>query len=520
MANPFPQFLPDDQKRPKATNANPFPEHLPQAAPANPGMVERAMDFVSGMGDVVDQGWSVGGADELGAAIGAGARRLTNALTRTSPSEGTETFSELYDARLKQRQGDLREFREDHPVASLVGEIAGAAPTAALGAGVAGLSKLGPLAKALIGGGGAGGAYGALSGDPGDRTNSAVMGAALGGGLGGAGVGVSKAIANRTAKRAGDRTIEEAATQDELRQAAQANYGVADAAQGAVPMPVYSTFVTKLNSKLKSEGADKLLHPKATRVMDLMAAGADAPATLQDLQILRRQFGAAAKSAEPDERRLGQIALDELDDFVENSAGKLGGALKEGRALWSRMRKSEVIEDAIERATTRASGVESGLRNEFSKLYRNKKLMRGFSDAEKAAIKSVFEGTVGQNTLRILGGLSLGEGQRRNVLSALVGGGVGMAAAGPGGGMAGLAGPAIVGGVAQKLAEQGTKRRAQLARAITAGPRPTPPSPMTLSPPSGPSGPMLPGPGVPRLPAPGRSALDHFLEQGQRRRLR
>ena len=193
-----------------------------------------------------------------------------------------------------------------------------------------------------------------------------------------------------------------------------------------------------------------MLHPKAARVLDLMGRNANAPATLQDLQILRRQFGAAAKSLEPDERRLGQIAIDELDDFVENSAGELGGVLKEGRALWSRMRKSELIESTIEAATTRTAGTEAGLRNEFSKLYRNKKLMRGFNEEERTAIKAVFEGNIGRNTLRILGGLSLGEGQRRNVLSALVGGGVGMAAAGPGGGMAGLAGPAIVGGISRK----------------------------------------------------------------------
>ena len=211
MANPFPEFLDDDPKRQKATNANPFPDHLP----AEPGMVDKAMGFVSGFGDVVNQGWSAGGADELQSAIGAGARRLTNAMT----GGGDETFGQLYDERLKQRQGDLRQFREDHPIASVVGEIAGAAPTAALGGAVAGMSKLPALAKALIGGGGAGDAYGFLSGegDVSDRTDDAVMGAALGAGLGGAGVGVSRAIANRTAKRAGDRMIEEAATQDELR---------------------------------------------------------------------------------------------------------------------------------------------------------------------------------------------------------------------------------------------------------------------------------------------------------------
>ena len=509
MANPFAEFLPDDLKQPKAT-ANPFPEHLPPQAGANePGMMQTTQDFVSGLGDVVDQGWSVGGADELGSAIQAGARKLTNALTGSSD----ESFGQLYDARLQQRQGDLRDFREAHPVASVVGEIAGAAPTAALGGPAAGMSKLPALAKALIGGTAGGGTYGALSGDPGDRTNSAVMGAALGAGLGGAGAGISKAVAGRTARRAGDRIIDDAATLDELRKGAQANYAVADAAQGAIPAPVYNDFVGKLTGKLKGEGADAMLHPKAARVLDLMGRNADAPATLQDLQILRRQFGAAAKSIEPDERRLGQIAIDELDDFVENSAGELGGVLKEGRALWARMRKAELIEETIEKATTRASGVESGLRNEFSKLYRNKKLMRGFNAEEQDAIKGVYKGTAGQNALRILGGLSIGEGQRRNVLNALVGGVVGMAAMGPGGGMAGLAGPAIVGGVAQKMAEAGTKRRAQLARAITAGPRPTQAAPTAMTAP--------PGPGQPHLPAPPRRpALDHFLAQGAQRRLR
>ena len=144
MANPFPQYRNNDAPQPKASG-NPFPEFSPatQAAPANRGMVEKGMDFVSGMGDVVNQGWSAGGADELGAAIQAGARRATNAITG-----GPETsFGDLYDARLQEKQGDLSQFREAHPVASFVGEIAGAAPTAALGAGITGMTKLAPLAK-------------------------------------------------------------------------------------------------------------------------------------------------------------------------------------------------------------------------------------------------------------------------------------------------------------------------------------------------------------------------------------
>ena len=281
--NPLAEYLPPTAQAPEAQPKNPLAEFLPEPAPAQPGMVERGMDFVSGFGDVLDQGWSVGGADELGSAIQAGARRLTNAMT----GGGDQSFGQLYDDRLKQRQGDLRQFRSDHPIASIVGEIAGSAPTAAVGAGAAGLSKMAPLAKAVLGGG-AGGAYGFLSGegDVGERANDAVIGAAMGAGLGAGGVGVSRAIANRTAKRAGDRTIEEAASLDDLRQGAQANYAVADAAQGAIPTPIYSTFVTKLTSKLKGEGVNAMLHPKAARVLSLMGENADKAPTLQDLQIL------------------------------------------------------------------------------------------------------------------------------------------------------------------------------------------------------------------------------------------
>ncbi len=418
----------------------------------------------------------------------------------------------MYHERLAARNSDLDQFRGKHPIASTVAEIGGAIPTAAVGAGAAALARGVPaLARALTGGAVGGGLYGAGTAQPGERASNAVVGATLGAGLGGAGSGISKAIAGRTAKRAGDKVIEGAASADDLRQAARAQYDIADQAQGTIPERVYTPFVEGLTKRLKSEGTDKLLHPKMSRVLDLMSENATTPLTLADLQILRRQIGAVSKSAEPDERRLAGIATEALDSFVEEGSGDLGVALGQGRQLWARLRKSELIDETIERASSRASGVESGLRNEFSRLLRNKKLMRGFSEPEKAAIKAVSSGTPTRNALRILGGLSMGEGQRRNVLNALVGGGVGMGLAGGAGGMLGLAAPAVIGGVAQKLAQQGTMRQAKLARAITAGPRPRPTPPTAgMTPP--------PGPGVPRLPAPARPALDAFLEQGQRRR--
>ena len=441
-----------------------------------------------GMGDMQEQGALFGFGDEFGAGIGAGVDKL---LGRSD-----ESFGHVYKQKLAEREGALSDFREDHPVASVIAEVAGAAPTASIGAAASAATRLPALARALVGGGVGGGVYGAGSSQPGERAEGAALGAGLGASLGGAGVGVAKAVAARAGRRAGDRTIRDAATQDELRTAAQSQFAIADGAQGQIPVAVFAPFVGKLATRLQREGADHLLHPKLARVLAVAAKNADQPMSLQQLQILRRQLGAAAKSADPDERRLGMLAIDALDDFVENSAGSLGSTLKQGRQLWARMRKSELIEETIEKAKTRAQGVEAGLRNEFSKLYRNKKAMRGFTAEEKAAIFDVSAGTPTRNAARILGGLSLGEGQRRNVLSALVGGGVGLAAMGPGGGMLGLAGPAIVGGVSQKIAERGTMKAAQLARALAAGPRTAAPSP------------------TPRI-----SVLDQFLRQGAQRRL-
>ena len=247
---------------------------------------------------------------------------------------------------------------------------------------------------------------------------------------------------------------------------------------------------------LQREGADHILHPKLARALAVAAQSADKPMSLQQLQIMRRQLGAAGKSVDGDERRLAKIAVDQLDEFVESGSGELGGVLAAARANWAKLRKSELLTETIEKATTRASGTESGLRNEFSKLFRNKKLMRGFSAEEKAAIRAVADGTPTRNAARILGGLSIGEGQRRNVLNALVGGGLGMSAGGPGGGMIGMALPAVIGGVSQRIAERGTMRAAELARALAAGPR-----------------------AAKRPPAPRQTVLDQFLRQGAQRRL-
>ena len=148
--------------------------------------------------------------------------------------------------------------------------------------------------------------------------------------------------------------------------------------------------------------------------------------------VLRKQYGAAAKSLDADERRLASIAIEKLDDFVEAGDSATAGTLREGRQLWARLRKSEVIERAMERAADAQSGLESGLRNEFRALHKGiingRKDMRGFSAAEKTAIRAVAQGTATTNTLRRLGALGGGLGTSRQSLNAVLGGGLGFGA--------------------------------------------------------------------------------------------
>ena len=256
----------------------------------------------------------------------------------------------------------------------------------------------------------------------------------------------------------------------------------AKASGATIPKHAMQSFRGKLHAKMAGEGIDKVLHPKVTRMVtmvDELENGAD----VQQMMNMRRHFQEAAKSTDPSERRLAKTAMDMADDFMSTEAGPTAGKLGEARKLWSRMRKSELIEETIKKAHSRAAGVEAGLRNEFSTLLRNNRKMRGFSKAERAAVEAVSKGNVTQNTLRRLGGLSLGEGQRRNTMAALVGmlagGAGGTMVAGPVGGALAIASP-IVGAVAQRLARGGAVGRANVARAAAATGR-APPAPPSLA---------------------------------------
>ena len=278
--------------------------------------------------------------------------------------------------------------------------------------------------------------------------------------------------------------VEGAPTTEALKDAGSALYeglrtksaaAIGSGAKGAVTVPAqaYQGFAHKLAKRMSAEGLDPVLHPTAARVIELARLPAQTSAVKLPLMMnLRRHFGQASRSAEPSEARLGQIATDMLDDFMEKEVSGTHAQLQAARGTWAKMRKSELIDETIERALSRAAGPEAGLRNEFAALWRNNKKMRGFSAAEKKAIFAVADGNLTANALRRIGSIGGGQGQGRNVLNALIASGTaaaaGGAAAGPVGAAIAAVGIPVAGHLAGRAATRATRGRADLARAIVA----------------------------------------------------
>jgi hypothetical protein len=129
-------------------------------------------------------------------------------------------------------------------------------------------------------------------------------------------------------------------------------------------------------------------------------------------------------------------------------------ALPNARDVWARMSKSQKIDDAIEAGGDYLSGASSGIRNQFKNILRNPKLSRGFSDAEKVAMRKVVNGSIPEQLLQLVGG---GLGQLAQT-------GAGLAMGGPVGALAGAA----TAGITRKAAEALTTRKAEVVRALMA----------------------------------------------------
>jgi hypothetical protein len=389
-----------------------------------------------------------------------------------------------YDAELERMRANERNMSGAGRISA---DISGAILPALAGFGMASTAKTipGMIARGAATGGAQGATLGFMEGEGGveNRADNAMMGGGIGAALGGIVAPVAGALANRMAQgRANNAAIKRMAANapstDDLRLAGNAAYqAIDDAGVQIKPSALDATRARIVEALRGGTGFDELpgpgsLTPNSARVMEIMGQSSakmadDATAALpfRSLDQMRRQAGAAAGNvANKTDAKAGMTIIEGLDDMVNRlgpddvvagDVDALKSLIPKARETWSRMSKSQLVDDAIESGSNNyMGGAGSGIRNQFASILRNKKLSRGFTELEKVAMRRVVNGTIPEQFVNLLGG---GLGQL-----ATIGGGLGM------GGIPGAIAGTGIAAAARKASEAIVRRNAEIARAVIA----------------------------------------------------
>lgn len=425
--------------------------------------------------DPLVQGTTFGFADEMRGAVQGG-------LAALQGGDFGETYANVVD----QSRTALEQERRVNPVGSIAAEVAGAIPTGmAAGGQLAGkgatlLQRMGSTAAV---GAGQGAVYGFGSGEGGvqDRAANAGVGAVAGGAAGAAvpaiGNAVSQAI--RRSQQGGllNAASKAAPSADDLKSAASTLF---EQATGGTPIAIsdnaYMRFLGGVQNAARKLRINQALDPKSVGLSEMMLSIADDLAKggtvvdMKDLHILRQAAQRVAVSSEGRDAAFANTVIRQLDDFIQQlkPADVLGGAdpasvtssLFRGINTWARANKVSLVEEAIRKGQSAASGPEKGIRNALRSMIFNKPdVWKRFNSAEQQAIKDVIDGTPGSNLMKLLGTFGFGGNTATNG----IGGAAGMALGGMAGGLPGMVvGPAI-GSVGRNLSERMTGNLANRA---------------------------------------------------------
>lgn len=202
-------------------------------------------------------------------------------------------------------------------------------------------------------------------------------------------------------------------------------------------------------------------------------------ASLHSLERLRQALrSAGGGTLDTPNQAIANRLIEKLDAAVDGlsasniaSTGQTGrpvlDVLREAREVYRVGSKSQIIEKAIRNGMDAKSGVENGLRQEFTRLLKNDKAMRGFSKVEQDAIRLAAKGDFRSLALRWFGTFGIPVDQGRNFLGSVAGGGIGSAVGGPVGAMA----LPLAGTAAKVGASRMAQNQAAIAEALVkAGP--------------------------------------------------
>lgn len=260
---------------------------------------------------------------------------------------------------------------------------------------------------------------------------------------------------------------------EQIKDASRAVYKELDDAGVTLRANAFKRLKSGIDKSVKEAGFDPDLTPKTASVLKRFEKELDQPHTLTEIDTLRKVAQNAAAAIEPADARLGAIILDNIDSFLDTAqpAAFFKGAVKASdvtpkfkvaRELWGRARRSELINEAFEKAKNQASGFENGIVVQMRGILNNKKKARFFKPKEIKAMQDVVRGTTTANIAKLVGRLGFSEGHATNILGGAVGAVGGAALFGTPGAIA----VPIIGQVSRKLAQRLTRKGGEFADII------------------------------------------------------
>lgn len=274
-----------------------------------------------------------------------------------------------------------------------------------------------------------------------------------------------------------------ATTTDALRVTRDKAYEAVKQAGASYAPAAYDKMLVDLVTDVKGDNISPARHERAySFITDMIQRRNGKPMTLTELDQLRQEVRrdlitpSWSNPAAAADAHFGEKILDAIDEMIatDTSASQ---TMKVAREAHSRLRKSELIEEAITKAVRRAESTGSGgnvnnaIRQNIRSILDSPKRRKAFSAAELASMEHLVKQGKIENLLRLIGKLSpSGNGL--------------MAALGIGGSLINpMVGAASLAGLGAKTIADGTtlRKAAALQRKVSGSPQLRRPPPLPSS---------------------------------------
>jgi len=284
--------------------------------------------------------------------------------------------------------------------------------------------------------------------------------------------GAAKEPTKRAIKKA---VVESAPEVEQIKNASRAVYKEIDDSGVTVKSESFGKLTNNIKKATAKAGRDVDVTPRAEAAIRRLDRELGKVKTLGEIDTLRTVTQGVANQLDPTEKALGNIMISEIDDFLDNlkstdltggtqKAADTGKKFRAARKLWGRARRSELLTEAITRGEDVAAGAEAGIRNEFNRILRNKKLSKFIPKDEQALMRDVVQGDFAQNFTRLIGKTGLSIDRSPNVFGSIVaGGGLGTVI----GGSTGAILVPVVGTISKQIARKLTRSKASFTQAMT-----------------------------------------------------